>query len=128
MVWMATHLLGECGVHGVGNVRRCCGRRRCLVLAGAGDEVFEMFPGWLALGWAGIASAANRGRVDGRDGFSWVLRFERAFHHCRAGQGWPDRETRRSRACCMCMCACVPCGLVVCSSGVTEQFALLILQ
>ena len=54
-----------------------------------------MFPGWLALGWAGIASAANRGRVDGRIGLSWVLRFERGFR-CRAGLARQGDETFES--------------------------------
>lgn len=62
---MVAYLLGECGLHGGG----CC---EAVLLSAAWEVLlgvlvmrsFEM------LGWAGIASAANRGRVDGRIGFS----------------------------------------------------------
>jgi hypothetical protein len=69
---VAAHLAGECGLHGVGDVRRCC----CLCRwegAGGGDEVFEMF----TAAQAGLVSAANRERLNGLlmcPAFSCVLR------------------------------------------------------
>lgn len=63
------------------------------MLAGAGDEVFEMFPGWR---WkAGLASAANRGRLNGPvcdpllltsfESVSWLQEtFELLHMHVRA--------------------------------------------
>jgi hypothetical protein len=57
---VATHLAGECGLHGVGDVRRCC--CLCRWEGVGGDEVFEMF----AAAQAGLVSAANRERLNGR--------------------------------------------------------------
>jgi hypothetical protein len=56
---VAAHLAGECGLHGVGDVRRCC--CLCWWEGAGGDEVFEMFPAQ-----AGLVSAANRERLNGR--------------------------------------------------------------
>jgi hypothetical protein len=74
-------LMGESGRVLAGGVwaawlRICeavCGcLRRGSAFGRTGDEVFRDVNGWAG---SGIASAANRGRVDGRGGFSWVLRF-----------------------------------------------------
>lgn len=76
------YLLGECGLHGGGCARRCCLSAAC-----SGGCLWLVMRSFEMLGWAGIASAANRGRVDGRLGFWWVLRFERV-----SLQGWLARQ------------------------------------